>query len=51
MGHDQGPNEEHGRELVPEPHEPPRLIELGSYAELTRGHTGTNPDGIEASTS
>jgi hypothetical protein len=49
MGHDQGPNEEHGRELVPEPHEPPRLIELGSYVELTRGSVGSIFDGIEAS--
>ena len=48
MTDDQVPtDEERVREATPEPHEPPALIELGSYAELTRGDSGPSPDGME----
>lgn len=40
-------DEEQGREPTPASHEPPTLIELGSYAELTRGDSGPSPDGME----
>jgi hypothetical protein len=40
-------DEERTRDPRPEPHEPPVLIKLGSYAELTRGSSGPLPDGLE----
>ncbi len=50
MDHDERPVEQdEAAQPTPEPHDPPQLTELGSYAELTQGNIRGSADGAEQS--